>query len=186
MRQGYPVKPPLLYSRITGSCRPCRTKEFDLLKKAEIEDSQSCWNRAAQDEPVFILLGRDPAMAPTIQFWADYRIEIGKNQPLDQEIMDARLLAEYVKYRPYRLSVPPAVSLPPLKPRTALIRKTTVFKIRAAEVSQKSGRFPIENCDIEINSSVLIIRWPYRSEVLIYPIHTITGIHIHRLREDAE
>lgn len=38
-----------------------------------------CYSRALPDEHVFVLLGRDPAMAPTIRFWRAERELLGKN-----------------------------------------------------------------------------------------------------------
>lgn len=50
--------------------------------------------RAEDDEPVFVLLGRDDCAAQTIAYWATLRVEHGKNEPMDQQITEALQLAD--------------------------------------------------------------------------------------------
>lgn len=61
----------------------------------EIEKTSptSCLNRAAADEPVFTLLGRDPVAPTYIRAWAVKRIELGKNKPGDPQVTEAVDLA---------------------------------------------------------------------------------------------
>lgn len=60
-----------------------------MLKKDEISDPNSCWNKARLDERVFILLERDLASPVTIQSWVNERIRTGKNTPSDAQILEA-------------------------------------------------------------------------------------------------
>lgn len=58
-------------------------------KRDELADPKSCLNRAQDDEPIFVLLGRDPAAAETIRYWARRRVELGQNQWSDPKIVEA-------------------------------------------------------------------------------------------------
>jgi hypothetical protein len=59
----------------------------------EEADPNSCWNRAAPEEEVFVLLGRDPAAAATLRFWAEERVRLGRNKAGDLQITLALLMA---------------------------------------------------------------------------------------------
>lgn len=60
-----------------------------MLKHAEASDPFSCWNKARDDERVFVLLARDVAAPGTIRKWVTERIALGKNQPGDPQIQEA-------------------------------------------------------------------------------------------------
>lgn len=60
-----------------------------VIKRLELSEPNSCINRARDDEMTFVLLGRDPAAAATIRFWAAERVRLGKNHPNDGQIVDA-------------------------------------------------------------------------------------------------
>lgn len=60
-----------------------------MTKQREREDPNSCWNKAKDDEMVFVLLGRDIASPVAITAWVSKRIRSGKNQPDDQQITEA-------------------------------------------------------------------------------------------------
>jgi hypothetical protein len=60
-----------------------------LLKHIERENPASCWNKAEPDEPIFVLLGRDPAAKIAIDAWINERIRIGKNDIGDPQIVEA-------------------------------------------------------------------------------------------------
>ena len=59
-------------------------------KSEELARSDSCLNKAKDDEMLFVLLGRDAAAADTVEFWCDKRIELGLNHWSDEQIMEAR------------------------------------------------------------------------------------------------
>lgn len=60
-----------------------------MIKRDELADPKSCLNRAKMDEMVFVLLGHDIAAGDTIRYWANRRIELGKNKPDDPQIVKA-------------------------------------------------------------------------------------------------
>lgn len=68
-----------------------------MMKKNEAANPESCWNRAGEDELLFVLLGRDKAAADTIRFWAGRRCELGKNKPDDGQIEEALHLADEIE-----------------------------------------------------------------------------------------
>lgn len=60
-----------------------------MIKRDEIEYSESCFNRARDDERLFVLLARDPAAPVAIRAWIAERIRLGKNAPGDEQIREA-------------------------------------------------------------------------------------------------
>lgn len=66
-------------------------------KLREVTQFNSCWNKAKNDEIVFILLGRDKATPATIRFWVDERIAFGLNHPEDPQIKEAIACARRIE-----------------------------------------------------------------------------------------
>lgn len=62
-------------------------------KSDEASQPNSCWNRATDNELVFVLRGVDAASPDTIRWWASERIRLGKNRDTDQQITSALALA---------------------------------------------------------------------------------------------
>lgn len=60
-----------------------------MIKSRERDEPNSCWNKAGEEERVFVLLARDAAAPTAIRAWADCRIRLGKNQPNDPQIIEA-------------------------------------------------------------------------------------------------
>jgi hypothetical protein len=60
-----------------------------MLKRDELTDPNSCLNRAADDEMIFVLLARDVATPHAIREWGLERVLRGKNQPEDAQIVEA-------------------------------------------------------------------------------------------------
>lgn len=58
-------------------------------KYHEVLSPQSCWNKAADQEFVFILLARDKAAPVAIRAWVDERLRLGMNKPDDPKIIEA-------------------------------------------------------------------------------------------------
>lgn len=58
-------------------------------KRDELEIPTSCLNRAADDEMLFVLLGRDVAAPAAIRAWVAERIALGKNKANDAQILEA-------------------------------------------------------------------------------------------------
>lgn len=60
-----------------------------------------CLQKAEPNEPIFVLLGRDPATPAAIYAWADKRVALGKNSWQDEQIKRAILLASQLEKRRY-------------------------------------------------------------------------------------
>ena len=60
-----------------------------MIKRDEMEDSNSCLNKAGDGERLFVLLARDPAAPVAIRAWVAERIRLGKNGPDDDQIREA-------------------------------------------------------------------------------------------------
>ena len=60
-----------------------------MIKSDEIEHNESCFNKARDDERMFVLLARDPAAPVAIRAWIAERIRLGKNVPADEQIREA-------------------------------------------------------------------------------------------------
>jgi len=60
-----------------------------MIKRDEIEDTQSCFNKATDGERLFVMLARDPAAPVAIRAWVAERIRLGKNTPDDDQIREA-------------------------------------------------------------------------------------------------
>ena len=68
-----------------------------MLRRDEVMAPFSRFNRAREDEMVFVLLGRDVAAAPAIRAWANARIERGKNKAGDAQIKEALACADIME-----------------------------------------------------------------------------------------
>lgn len=70
------------------------------MTKAEmLADPNSCWNRAKDDEPVFVLLGRDPEAPGTVDYWSRKRRE-RKGKAADADCLDAFYVSgSMIRYR---------------------------------------------------------------------------------------
>lgn len=53
-----------------------------------------CYANAEPDEPIFVLLARDPAASRTLQRWANLRVALGKNELDDAQITEALACAQ--------------------------------------------------------------------------------------------
>ena len=76
-------------------------------KTDEATQRNSCWNKARDDERVFVLLARDAAAPETLRFWASRRVELGKNQPGDPQIVEALDCADRMEDEAKRISYRP-------------------------------------------------------------------------------
>ena len=68
-----------------------------MLKSDEIAKPDSCWNKAREDENVFVLLERDIVCPATIRYWCAMRLSAGKNNPGDAQITEALNLAHRIE-----------------------------------------------------------------------------------------
>jgi hypothetical protein len=68
-----------------------------MLKREELANPGSCFNRAKDDEMVFVLLARDVAAPEAIYAWARTRVEMGKNKWTDPQIEEALRCADSMR-----------------------------------------------------------------------------------------
>ena len=62
-------------------------------KKEEIADPNSCLNRAADDEILFVLRSKDATAPMVIRFWVEARIQMGLNRFDDPKLTEALVCA---------------------------------------------------------------------------------------------
>ncbi len=60
-----------------------------MTKADEIANPASCFNKASDNELIFVLLARDKAAPAAIAKWMDERIRRGLNKPDDMQIKSA-------------------------------------------------------------------------------------------------
>jgi len=60
-----------------------------MIKRDEIECTDSCFNKARDNERLFILLARDPAAPVAIRAWVAERLRLDKNTATDPQIVEA-------------------------------------------------------------------------------------------------
>jgi len=60
-----------------------------MLKREVIDNPESCFNRARDQEQLFVLLARDPAAPAAIRAWIVERIRLGRNKPGDEQVREA-------------------------------------------------------------------------------------------------
>lgn len=68
-----------------------------MTKQQNIDDPNSCFNKARDDEIVFVLLERDIATPAAIRAWAMNRVAAGKNNIDDPQIVEARHVANLIE-----------------------------------------------------------------------------------------
>lgn len=56
-----------------------------------------CYSRAEPDEPMFVLLARDPIAAMLVALWADTAASLGKEEKAEEARQCAWDMAEYAK-----------------------------------------------------------------------------------------
>lgn len=76
-------------------------------KLREIQDPNSCLNRSANDEPVFVLVGRDKTAPDAIEAWCDLAKAAGApEEKIKQGLRDARLMREWQEANAGAVKVP--------------------------------------------------------------------------------
>lgn len=61
-------------------------------RRDELEIESSCFNKAADDEPLFVLRAKDPLAANTVRAWCVIATDSGQHEPA--KIAEARALAD--------------------------------------------------------------------------------------------
>ena len=64
-------------------------------KRDEQIDPESTWNRAAEDEPLFVIRAKDKLSASMVRQWAEAAAMTGAHEP--EKIQEARELAEIME-----------------------------------------------------------------------------------------
>jgi len=86
------------WMRRPGAAAPPRNRNertgATMRKQDEIEDPGSCFNKALENEMLFVLLGRDKTAPNAIRFWCNERISAGKNKITDRQIEEALKCAD--------------------------------------------------------------------------------------------
>jgi hypothetical protein len=67
-----------------------------MYKRDELSILDSCWNKANDDEMLFVLLGRDVAAPAAVRAWIAERIRLRKNGATDAKIAEAERWIETV------------------------------------------------------------------------------------------
>jgi hypothetical protein len=60
-----------------------------MIKRDEIDVPDSCWNKARDNERLFVLLARDAAASVAIRAWVTERLRLNKNTETDPQIVEA-------------------------------------------------------------------------------------------------
>lgn len=68
-----------------------------MIKSEEVAKPFSCFNKAKDNEMVFVLLGRDKAAPAAIRAWCLERVRLGKNKWGDFQITDALDCADSIR-----------------------------------------------------------------------------------------
>lgn len=63
-------------------------------KFEEFTNETSCFNKAAADEMLFVLLARDASAPVAVRAWIQHRLATKKNVETDHQIIEARKVAE--------------------------------------------------------------------------------------------
>ena len=70
-----------------------------MIKRDELKDPQSCLNKAAPDEPVFVLRARDPVAAQTVRHWATMAHGIHEVEKVESAFRAADLMEKWLAER---------------------------------------------------------------------------------------
>lgn len=65
-----------------------------MIKRRELSETGSCFNKARDDEILFVLLARDAAAPATVRAWCAERVRLGKNAWDDPQVKEALKCAE--------------------------------------------------------------------------------------------
>jgi hypothetical protein len=84
-----------------------------MLKKEELAQPTSCMNKAAPDEPVFVLRAKDPFAAQAVRLWA----AMAQGHHEDDKLCEAADLADHMdrwrNSQPPKIAVAGPVDVPP-------------------------------------------------------------------------
>lgn len=67
-------------------------------KSEEFIRDDSCFNKAENDEMLFVLLARDASAPVAVRAWIHHRLLSGKNKETDAQIVEARRVADEMEH----------------------------------------------------------------------------------------
>lgn len=76
-----------------------------MIKRDELTNPMSCFNKALPDECIFVLLARDPASPAAIRAWAHERVRRGKNKSEDPQIKEALTAADHMEKQFHSITI---------------------------------------------------------------------------------
>lgn len=66
-------------------------------KSQELQEPNSCLNKARGDEPIFVLRAKDPIAAKVVTVWAMLARGVHEEEKCEQALQDAREMEEWHK-----------------------------------------------------------------------------------------
>jgi hypothetical protein len=72
-------------------------QETTMIKKIEKSKPSSCWNKAFDDEMIFVLRAKDKCAPAAIRSWVTARIALGLNHSADPKIIEALSCADHME-----------------------------------------------------------------------------------------
>jgi hypothetical protein len=66
-----------------------------MIKSLELSSQQSCFNKAAADEPVFVLRAKDSVAAMTVRHWATMASGVHEKEKISEALKLADAMDEY-------------------------------------------------------------------------------------------
>ena len=109
-----------------------------MLKREELANPDSYLNRAADDEPVFILRGKDPIAVNAVRHWANEAEFQGRHKP--EKIAEARVQADRMeKYAKREREAPASPGWTRDDARTCHLTGLLGYTLAAAEVAAWSN-----------------------------------------------
>lgn len=75
-------------------------------KEDELRNPNSCLNKAAHDEPIFVLRANDPLAAQTVRLWISMAHQIHNDEKLEEAAHLAELMQEYRNKQPQAAPIP--------------------------------------------------------------------------------
>lgn len=75
-------------------------------KEDELRNPNSCFNKAAHDEPIFVLRANDPIAAQTVRLWVAMAHQIHQEEKLEEAQYLANMMEEHLNKQPQAAPIP--------------------------------------------------------------------------------
>ncbi len=66
-----------------------------MIKRDELSNPESCINRAEDDEPLFVIRGKDPIAVSVVRFWCDHAERDHEHEKIVEAEAIAQEMADY-------------------------------------------------------------------------------------------